>query len=116
MLATLQVWLVSRIGWRQRGRRDAAGHENHRTIAPPTLSLKPDRFDRTSQIQQSRVVRYGRPARRLAQVINSRPQKLSGVRFIVAQGDPDRSIVAVLSSQYFARGPLLMRREDFILT
>ena len=42
LLATLQVRLVSRVRWRQRGRRDAAGDENHRRVAPPALSLEPD--------------------------------------------------------------------------
>src|SRR5438552_16946043 len=116
LLATLQVGLVSWIRGRQSSRSNAARDENHRIVTPPTLSLETDRPGSARQIKQPRAVRHGWPARRFAEVIDSRPQKLSRVSRIVTQGDPNSALVPVLGSQNLASGLLLVRCQDFILT
>src|SRR5207247_7272841 len=56
------------------------------------------------------------PLGRLTQVIDPAPEKLARIRRIVTQGQPNRSIVAVLGAENLTRRLLLMRGQNLILT
>ena len=57
-----------------------------------------------------------RPGRRFTQIVNAGPEKLSGIRRVITQRQPDRAVVAILGAENFARRFLFMGGEDFILT
>ena len=113
--ASLLRRIVSGVS-RQHGRgRDTAGDVNHRPVAPPTLALICQGARRSGAVKQAGVVSDGGPLARLTQVINPTPEKLTGIRWIVAQRQPNTTVVAVLGAKNLARRFLFMRGQDFIL-
>ena len=88
---------------------------NHRLTAPPALPLERQRARPAGPIQQSRTVADVRPAARLAEIVNARPQKLSGIRRMIANGRPLPAVVGVFRANDFARRLLLVRSENFVL-
>ena len=105
----------TRIGWRGLGRGGPARDEDHRLVAPPALTLECHRLGRAGVVQKPRTGDDNRPAARFAKIIHAAPQKLSGVRRIVAQPEPRLPVVSLFRADDFARRFRALRCEQFIV-
>ena len=72
---------------------------NHRLVAPQALPEPRQRLFKSAEIQQAGAAGAVRPRARLAQIINARPEKLSGHISVVPHRPPRGVLLAVLAAE-----------------